>query len=755
MCIPFSYPANSDTATAPDLAGTPPLTTVLRVCHNDYSFFSPLCYNRQTEREKRMNKLINAVARKTGITGNHIRNIIQMVEDGSTIPFIARYRKELTGGATDEQLRDFEVAYQYSRKLLARKQEILRLIEERGHLDESIRSALDAADSLTVLEDIYRPYKEKKRTRAGLAIAHGLEPLADALCGGRLTTEDFLKMAAGYVGGDITGVDEAVSGAQDIIAERFSDNQKEREFFREHARRRGVLEMKAGKSFDPKGVYARFDGHSEKIAWMPSHRYLAVMRGVAEKQLVVKIRVDIERTLENIRRYWIPRGAKSSWELLFIALKDGLKRLLLPSIEREMHAELKERSDRQAIGVFGSNLSQLLMTPPVAGMVLLGVDPAYRTGCKLAVIDENGKYLAHAVIHPTPPQGDYQGAKKTVLDLIRRFRIIGAAIGNGTASRETQEFFTRLNREEHAGIRYTVVSEAGASVYSASKVAQAEYPDLDVTIRGAISIAERLRNPMAALVKIDPKALGIGQYQHDVDQKLLECKLAETTEDLVNRVGVDINSASASLISYIAGIGPKLAENIVSYRKVHGPFRRKLDLKQVPGLGTKAFEQCAGFVRIPHGGNVLDNTGIHPESYGAAGAIQAQNNLPSLRDAQIEPLSRKLNTGVDTMKDIIQELLKPGFDPREELPQIPFRQDLTDISMLKPGSIVAGIVRSIVDFGVFVDIGLKNDGLIHISEISEERISHPLEVLSVNQFLPRIRVLKADPETSKVSLSLI
>ena len=702
-----------------------------------------------------MDKLIYEVARKTGITGNHIRNIIRMVEDGSTIPFIARYRKEFTGGATDEQLRDFEAAYQYSRKLLARKQEILRLIEERGHLDDSIRTALDAADSLTVLEDIYRPYKEKKRTRAGLAIARGLEPLADALCGGRLTTEDFLKMAAEYVGGDIACVDEAVSGAQDIIAERFSDNRKEREFFREHARRHGVLEMKAGKSFDPKGVYARFDGQSEKIARMPSHRYLAVMRGVAEKQLIAKIRVDIERTLENIRRYWIPRDAKSSWELLFLALKDGLKRLLLPSIEREMHAELKERSDRQAIGVFGSNLSQLLMTPPVAGMVLLGVDPAYRTGCKLAVLDENGKYLAHAVIHPTPPQSDYQGAKETVLDLIRRFHITGVAIGNGTASRETQEFFTRLNHEEHAGIRYTVVSEAGASVYSASKVARAEYPDLDVTIRGAISIAERLRNPMAALVKIDPRALGIGQYQHDVDQKLLERKLAETTEDLVNHVGVDINSASASLISYIAGIGPNLAENVVSYRKAHGAFGRKLDLKQVPGLGTKAFEQCAGFVRIPHGGNVLDNTGIHPESYRAAAALQAQNNLSALGDAQIEPLARKLNTGVDTLKDIVQELLKPGFDPREELPQIPFRQDLTDISMLEPGSIVAGIVRSIVDFGVFVDIGLKNDGLIHISEICAERISHPLEVLTVNQFLPRIRVLKADPETGKVSLSLI
>jgi protein Tex len=701
-----------------------------------------------------MDELIRTIAAKTGIAVDHVRNIIGMVEDGATIPFIARYRKELTGGATDEQLRAFDESYQYSRKLLARKQAILRLIEERGHISDAIRKALNEADSLTVLEDIYRPFKEKKSTRAGVAIARGLQPLADALRSGKLSTDEFLAKARDYVGGDVKSVEAAVAGAQDIIAERFSDNQKERELFRNHARRNGALETKAGKSFDPKGVFGRFDGQSEKIAWIPSHRYLAVMRGVAEKHLVVKIRIDSERALENIRRYWIPRDAGSSRNMLFDALADGLKRLLTPSIEREMHSELKERSDKQAISVFGTNLSQLLMTPPVTGIVLLGVDPAYRTGCKLAVIDENGTYLAHAVIHPTPPQNDYAGARETVLDLIRRFKITGVAIGNGTASRETQEFFARLNRDEDADIHYTVVSEAGASVYSASKIAQEEYPDLDVTIRGAISIAERLRNPMAALVKIDPKALGIGQYQHDVDQKLLERKLAETTEDLVNRVGVDINSASASLVSYIAGIGPKLAKSIVLYRKEHGSFGRKLDLKKVSGLGTKAFEQCAGFVRIPHGASVLDNTGIHPESYRAATTLSRRFEPSALDLALAEPLAKELDIGIDTIRDIIQELKKPGFDPREELPQIPFRQDLTDISMLKPESIVAGVVRSIVDFGAFVDIGLKNDGLIHISEMSDKRISHPMEVLSVNQFLPRIRVLQADVDTGKVSLSL-
>ena len=701
-----------------------------------------------------MTNLISLLTKKTKLKPNHVQNILNLLEEGATIPFIARYRKEMTGGATDEQLREFGEVYSYSKKLLDRKTEILRLIEERGRLDEKIQESIEGASTLTQLEDVYRPYKEKKNTRAGQAMAKGLEPLADLVQSCRLSIEEFRAKAQMFVKEEVASVDEAVQGAQDIVAERYSDDAQEREILRSQAQRRGVLEVKPGKEFDPNGGYTHYEEHSEKIAFIPSHRYLAIMRGVREKQLSAKIALDTERIEENIRRIKIPRNAKSSKELLFAAYKDGLKRLLLPSLEREMHRELKERADRQAIGVFGKNLVQLLMTPPVAGRPIMGVDPAFRTGCKLAVIDEHGKFLDHGVIYPTPPQNDHENAKKRVLELVRRYNVTGVAIGNGTASRETQEFFARLNKEESRDLKYTVVSEAGASVYSASKVGQEEYPDLDVTVRGAISIAQRLRDPMAALVKIDPKSLGIGQYQHDVDQKLLERKLQETIEDLVNRVGVDVNSASASLLAFVAGVGPRLAKNIVSYREENGPFRRKKELLNVKGMGSKAFEQCAGFVRIRNGESVLDNTGIHPESYDAARKLNQHYDVYKIRQEETERIAGELGLGPETLEDIIKELQKPGFDPREELPEIPFRDGLTDISMLKEGSVVSGVVRSIVDFGAFVDIGLKNDGLIHISQLSEKRIFHPLEVLSVNQYLPRIRVIGTDPEKGKVSLSL-
>ena len=413
-----------------------------------------------------------------------------------------------------------------------------------------------------------------------------------------------------------------------------------------------------------------------------------------------------------------------------------------------MHAQLKERSDRAAIEVFGKNLSQLLMTPPVMGKVLLGVDPAFRTGCKLAVIDENAKYLDHAVIYPTAPHNDYEKSAAVVAKMAKKYGIGGVAIGNGTASRETQAFFVRYNKDADRPLKYTVVSEAGASVYSASKIAAQEYPDLDVTIRGAISIAQRLRDPMAALVKIDPKSLGIGQYQHDVDQKLLEKRLHEVVEDLVNRVGVDVNSASVSLLSYLAGIGKKVAENIVAYREKNGAFQTKSDLLKVKGLGAKAYEQCAGFVRIREGKSVFDNTGIHPESYMIAQALEKNP------DADLKEVAQRFGVGLVTVEDIAKELAKPGFDPRSELPGIPFRDDVTDIDQLHEGSIVSGVVRNIADFGVFVDIGLKNDGMIHISKLSDKRISHPLETVSLNQYLPRIEVIGIDKEKGRVSLNL-
>ncbi|PKK88479.1 MAG: RNA-binding protein [Candidatus Wallbacteria bacterium HGW-Wallbacteria-1] len=743
-------------------------------------------------------ELIALLSASTKLPSHRCEAIINLMSEGATIPFIARYRKEVTGGATDEQLREFGEAWDYSKKLIQRRDEILRLIAERSTLDSALARKINSASTLAELEDLYRPFREKKNTRAGVAIAQGLEPLADLLEQGRHTPAELLDRAAailksgsrGTSAGDACkSVDagksaampktpaDALKGAQDIIAERFSDDPRERQILREQAQRHGIIETRPGKEYDEKGVYTNYREHSERVAYIPSHRFLAIMRGVREKQLTVKVALDTDRVLDNIRKFRIPRNSRCA-DLHFEACRDGLKRLLLPSIEREILAATREKSDIQAISTFGRNLSQLLMTPGVRGMAILGVDPAFRTGCKLAVINENGKVLDHGVIYPTPPHSDYEKSRDVVMAMVKRHGIRGVSIGNGTGSRETQEFFARLNRDEKANLKYTVVSEAGASVYSASKLAQQEFPDLDVTIRGAISIARRLLDPMAELVKIDPKSLGIGQYQHDVDQKLLERKLGEVTEALVNRVGVDLNSASASLLGHVAGIGPVLAANILSHREKSGPFATRRELLSVKGLGRKAFEQCAGFLRIRSGDCELDNTGVHPENYSAARALQRRWDVQSINAGQnpdsgsgkaeegcrghlsrensdeVTKIALELGIGSETLRDIILELRKPGFDPRDELPEIPFRDDILDISALKEGSVVSGVVRNITDFGAFVDIGLKNDGLIHISKISDHRISHPLEILSVNQFLPSIRVVAVDHEKGKVGLSL-
>ena len=698
-----------------------------------------------------MQNITTLLTKQTKLKKEHITNILKLLDEGSTIPFIARYRKEMTGGADDEVLREFETIYLSSKKLLERKEEVTRLITERATLTESLKKSIEDADSLRILEDIYRPFKEKKSSRATTAMANGLTPLANTLQSARLSTSEFKQEAKKFVKADVKSVDEAIKGAKDILAERYAEQPREREAIRNSMLRFGNLETKKTKNFDENGTFKNFAGKSEKVAYIPSHRYLAIMRGVKEKELSVKITTDIERIEQNIREYKIPRNASSSKEILFEAYKDGLKRLLLPSLEREVHAELKEKADNSAISVFGRNLNQLLMTPPVTKMVILGVDPAFVSGCKLAVLDENGNFLESAVIYPTQPKNDYIRSKTKVLALTKKYNITGVAIGNGTGSRETQEFFARLNREDSAKLNYTVVSEAGASVYSASKLAQEEYPKLDVTIRGAISIAGRLRDPMATLVKIDPKSLGIGQYQHDVDQKLLLKRLDDVTSDLVNRVGVDINSASASLLSHVAGIGMKIAQNIISFRDANGNFTTKKELLKVKGLGKKAYEQSAGFIRIKEGKNSFDNSGIHPESYEIA------KKLDGLELATIDSRAKakELEVGYETLKDIIKELQKPGFDPREDLPPIPFKEGITDIKMLKEGSFVSGVVRNIADFGAFVDIGLKNDGMIHISKMSAKRISHPLEVLSLNQFLPQIEVVSIDNEKGKVGLSLI
>jgi len=696
-----------------------------------------------------MQNLINLLSKKTTLNQKQITNILQLLNEGSTIPFIARYRKEMTGGASDEELREFDEIYNSAKRLLDRKDEILNILTERELLTSALKTAINDAQTITGVEDVYRPYKEKKNSRASIAIKNGLEPLANILQSAKVDKREFEAKAKIFLKGDIQTIDDAIKGAKDIVAERFSDNPKERTIVREMTKKHGILEIKKGKKFEEDGVYKNYKEHSEKVAYVPSHRYLAVRRAEKEKQLGVKITIDSDRYLETLKRYKLRDYMGSTKGFLFDAYKDGFKRLLYPSIEREVASEMKERADREAIETFGKNLTQLLMTPPVTGKVLMGADPAYRTGCKLAVIDENGTFLDYDLIFPTPPKSDYEGSRKKVLALVKKYKISGVAIGNGTASKETQEFFAKINKELNRELKYTVVSEAGASVYSASKIASEEYPNLDVTVRGAISIVGRVRDPMATLVKIDPKSLGIGQYQHDVDQKLLERKLHETVENLVNRVGVDVNSASASLLGYVAGVGKSVAKNIIKYRQEHGAFKSKRELLKVKGIGAKAYEQMAGFIRIRNGKSVFDNTGIHPESYEIA------KKLENIKEKyNIKVLSKELNIGEPTIKDIIKELEKVGFDPREELPAIPFKNDLTDISMLKEGSVVSGVVRNITDFGAFVDIGLKNDGMIHISKMSEKRIKHPLEVLSINQYLPKIEVISIDKEKSKVGLSL-
>lgn len=696
-----------------------------------------------------MKNLINLLSQKSPLQKNQIINILKLLDEGSTIPFIARYRKEMTGGASDEVLRDFYELYVSVKRLLERKEEILKLLDERECLTATLKKTIEEATTMTALEDIYRPFKEKKNTRASQAIKNGLEPLANILQSAKLSQKEFEAKARTFVHKEVKSLDDAIKGAKDIVAERFSDNPKERKIVRDMTEKHGILEVKKGKEFEENGVYKNYKEHSEKVAFVPSHRYLAIRRGEKEKQLSVKITIDSERYLETLKRYKLRDHMGSSKEILFEAYKDGFKRLLYPSIEREVASMLKEKSDLSAIATFGKNLTQLFMTPPVTGKVLLGADPAYKSGCKLVVLDVNGKYLDDALIFPTPPKSDFEGSRKVVLDLVNKYGVDGVVIGNGTASKETQEFFAKINKELKGKLKYTVVSEAGASVYSASKIASQEYPDLDVTVRGAISIAGRVRDPMATLVKIDPKSLGIGQYQHDVDQKLLERKLHEGVESLVNAVGVDVNSASASLLAFVAGVGAKLAKSIVEHREKNGIFNAKKELLKVKGLGAKAYEQLAGFIRIREGKSIFDNTGIHPESYAVAEALEKLSDT-----SDVKALSVKFGVGEATLQDILKELAKPGFDPREELEAIPFKDDLTDISMLKEGSLVSGVVRNIADFGAFVDIGLKNDGMIHLSQMSEKRIKHPLEVLSVNQYLPQVKVISVDVEKGKVGLSL-
>ena len=701
--------------------------------------------------------LIQLLQNKTNLPINIIENIIKLLEEGCTIPFIARYRKELTNGASDIELRVFEEVFEYSKKLIQRKDEIKNLLKEKNFLDEKLIKFLDEATTLQALEDIYAPFKDKKSSRTTTALENGLEPLANIIQSMRYTKEECEQKANQFLNENIKSINEAISGAKDIIAQRYADDFKSKEVLRNLIQNWGILEVTPTKEFDKNGLYSNFANINEKIKYIKSHRVLAILRAVNEKQLSIKVEIDENHILDNIKKYKIPTNASSSKELVFDAYKDGLKRLLLPTLKRETISNLKEKAGSEAIELFGKNLKELLLTAPLVNQVILGIDPGFKTGCKLAVIDENGHFLDSSVIYPTKPKEDLINSSKTVLELIKKYKITAIAIGNGTASRETANFIDDLLKNEELKkdnfeVKYAIVSEIGASVYSASKIASQEYPNLDVTIRGAISIAQRLRDPMAALVKIDPKSLGIGQYQHDVNQKELEKKLENITIDLVNKVGVDLNSASYKLLSFISGISEKLAQNIVEHREKIKKFSSKNQLLEVKGLGEKAFIQSVGFLRIKDGLSILDNTAIHPEDYELTKKLQKNYKIEEIKD--FEKTAIELNTTTLKLKDIINELLKPGYDVRTEFNQVKFSNDILDINDLKEGFILNGIVRNITDFGAFVDIGLKNDALLHISQISQKRVSHPSEILSINQNLENLKVISIDLEKQRVGISL-
>ncbi|MBT3280422.1 MAG: S1 RNA-binding domain-containing protein [Campylobacteraceae bacterium] len=700
-----------------------------------------------------MTNLIQTLKSTLSLNEKYIQNIITLLEEGSTIAFIARYRKDMTGNASDETLLKFQELYEYSLKLLRRKEDIETILKEKDSLTSKIKELLNNAKTLVALDDIYEPFKGTKNTRADSATKNGLEGLANIISSMKYDIEDIKYKAKSFLSENIKTIDEAIAGAKDIIALRYSQEIRTKDALRKNLENYGVLSTKKTKTFEEDGLYKNLIIKDEKVKWLKSHRLLAIFRAVNEKQISLKIDVDELYLINGIKQYRIPSYAKSSQVFVFDAYCDGLKRLLLPSLKRELLSNLKQKASDDAINLFGKNLNELLISPPLVNQVILGLDPGYKTGCKLAVIDENGNYLASDVIYLLSKKQEEQSGQK-VLSLIKKYKITAIAIGNGTASKESASFISELKDNNNLDINYAVVSEIGASVYSASKIAQEEYPKLDVTIRGAISIAQRLRDPMSALVKIDPKSLGVGQYQHDVNQKDLESKLNSTTFNLVNKVGVDLNSASAKLLSFISGISEKMAANIIEYKNNIGGFKSKSQLLKVKGIGAKAYEQSVGFLRIKDGKSYLDNSGIHPESYKVAIYLKDNYDLDKVTNNDLKELSVKFDCGIESLKDILLELQKPGYDIREELEQISFCEDIKSIEQLKPDDIVSGVVRNITDFGAFIDIGLKNDALLHISEYSYKRINHLMDVLSVNQQFKKIRILSIDAGKNRVALSL-
>ena len=716
-----------------------------------------------------MDNINHILSKELGISLKQVTSVIEMLDEGNTVPFIARYRKERTGGLTDEVLRKFNERLTYLRNLESRKEDVLRIIEEQEKLTPELKLKIKKATTLTEVEDIYRPFKAKKRTRATMAIEKGLKPLAELILSGEFNG-DIVEEANKYINEEkgVKNEEEALQGAMDIISEIISDNADYRKWIRNFVQKDGIIQVKG--SSEEQTPYEMYYDYKEPVRTIPSHRILAINRGEKEKILSVKVTCNDDKIIDYLNKK-VLKGNKITDKYLEESIKDSFKRLIYPSIEREIRSELTSKGEEGAIDIFKANLKALLMQAPIKGKVVMGFDPGFRTGCKVAILDETGKFVENTTVYPTAPQNRIDETISTLKKLIKKHGVQVISLGNGTASRESEEVIAKMLKEikDETGkeLFYVIVSEAGASVYSASELANKEYPDLDVTVRGAISIGRRLQDPLAELVKIDPKAIGVGQYQHDVTQKKLDESLAGIVEDCVNNVGVDLNIATPSLLSYISGINASIAKNIVDYREENGKFKSRKELLKVKRLGQKAYEQCAGFLRVMESKEALDNTSVHPESYGVAKELiktlgYTEEDLKNgklvdiderVKAKGISNLAKELEVGEPTLNDIIKEIKKPGRDPREELPKPIFKSGVIEMKDLKPGMILMGTVRNVSDFGAFVDIGVHQDGLVHKSQMADRFVKHPLDIVKVGDVV-EVRILDVDLKRKRISLSM-
>lgn len=716
-----------------------------------------------------MDNINHILSKELCISLKQVTSVIEMLDEGNTVPFIARYRKERTGGLTDEVLRKFNERLTYLRNLESRKEDVLRIIEEQEKLTPELKLKIEKATTLTEVEDIYRPFKAKKRTRATMAIEKGLKPLAELILSGEFNG-DIVEEANKYINEEkgVKNEEEALQGAMDIISEIISDNADYRKWIRNFVQKDGIIQVKG--SSEEQTPYEMYYDYKEPVRTIPSHRILAINRGEKEKILSVKVTCNDDKIIDYLNKK-VLKGNKITDKYLEESIKDSFKRLIYPSIEREIRSELISKGEEGAIDIFKANLKALLMQAPIKGKVVMGFDPGFRTGCKVAILDETGKFVENTTVYPTAPQNRIDETISTLKKLIKKHGVQVISLGNGTASRESEEVIAKMLKEikEETGkeLFYVIVSEAGASVYSASELANKEYPDLDVTVRGAISIGRRLQDPLAELVKIDPKAIGVGQYQHDVTQKKLDESLAGIVEDCVNNVGVDLNIATPSLLSYISGINASIAKNIVDYREENGKFKSRKELLKVKRLGQKAYEQCAGFLRVMESKEALDNTSVHPESYKVAKELiktlgYTEEDLKNgklvdiderVKAKGISNLAKELEVGEPTLNDIIKEIKKPGRDPREELPKPIFKSGVIEMKDLKPGMILMGTVRNVSDFGAFVDIGVHQDGLVHKSQMADSFVKHPLDIVKVGDVV-EVRILDVDLKRKRISLSM-